>query len=415
MPRDSEALHPRYPRLIVGLTLANQALVLGVVIYSFALFVVPWLTQFQISRSQVMTAILSFQVMLGVLSPFMGRLMDYYPMRWLVLAGVLAMGVGLVLLSRVTAFWQIVAIYATLLPLGMLLCGTLASQTMVSKWFIEGRSLAIGISSMGTSIGGLLLPALVAFLLLTYDWQNVLMVLAVVTVGLLAPLNYVVLRQNPPRREVVVGTSADDPDGRAWTTGEILTSRAFWLPVSALIPVNAAFGGVQFNLGAYMSDLGHSQAMAAELIALMSIAMIAGKLFFGSMGDRFDHRGLYWLMAGLLVIALLCYTGNPEQPNLMLAAGLQGFATGGVMPMMGIIYARRFGTLSFGRVLGLVNMFLMIGSFGSIFSGWIFDLTQSYDMAFRIFAALLIPGAIVMFFLPERADPPESRKSPDRE
>ena len=49
--------------------------------------------------------------------------------------------------------------------------------------------------------------------------------------------------------------------------------------------------------------------------------------------------------------------------------------------MMGVTYSSRFGTLAFGKVLGLVNLFLMTGSFGSILSGWMFDLTGSYDLS----------------------------------
>ena len=67
--------------------------------------------------------------------------------------------------------------------------------------------------------------------------------------------------------------------------------------------------------------------------------------------------------------------------------------------MMGIAYSARFGTLSFGKVLGYVNLFMMIGSFGSILSGWVFDLTGSYDVAFLIFAAIVVPGIIATWFL----------------
>ena len=42
---------------------------------------------------------------------------------------------------------------------------------------------------------------------------------------------------------------------------------------------------------------------------------------------------------------------------------------------------------------------MMIGSFGSILSGWIFDLTGSYDLAFLIFAVIVLPGIIATWFL----------------
>ena len=393
---------PHYRWYIVALTLVNQALALGVLVYSFALFVVPWLDEFEVSRSKVMLAILSFQIVTGLLSPVLGRYMDQFAMRLLVLSGALAMSLGLFLLSLATEFWQIVALHVTLLPVGMILTGTLASQTMVSKWFTEKRGLAIGVSSMGTSLGGLSVPLLTAWLIGEQGWQGAYLVLATLSLILLVPLNYLVLRHDPP----ILRLQASETSGvemKTWTTRQILESWAFWIPVLALIPINAAFGGTQFNLGAYMSDLGYGQAVAAQLIAVTSGAMIVGKLFFGSLGDRVDHRKLYWLMAGMLLVSMYFYEGSPGRPALFLAASLQGFATGGVMPMMGIMYSSRFGTLSFGRVLGLVNLFLMIGSFGSILSGWIFDLTQSYDAAFQVFALLLLPGTIVMYFLPAKA------------
>lgn len=393
---------PHYRWYIVALTLVNQALALGVLVYSFALFVVPWLDEFEVSRSKVMLAILSFQIVTGLLSPVLGRYMDQFAMRLLVLSGALAMSLGLFLLSLATQFWQIVALHVTLLPVGMILTGTLASQTMVSKWFTEKRGLAIGVSSMGTSLGGLSVPLVTAWLIGEQGWQGAYLVLAMLSLILLVPLNYLVLRHDPP----ILRLQASETSGvemKTWTTRQILESWAFWIPVLALIPINAAFGGTQFNLGAYMSDLGYGQAVAAQLIAVTSGAMIVGKLFFGSLGDRVDHRKLYWLMAGMLLVSMYFYEGSPGRPALFLAASLQGFATGGVMPMMGIMYSSRFGTLSFGRVLGLVNLFLMIGSFGSILSGWIFDLTQSYDAAFQVFALLLLPGTIVMYFLPAKA------------
>ena len=390
---------PYYRWKIVALTLVNQALTLGIMVYSFALFVVPWLDHFEIARSEVMVAILVFQVTTGLLSPVLGRLMDQFLMRGLVITGAVSMGLGLALLSEANQFWQVILIYSTLLPIGMLLCGTLASQTMVSKWFTGDRGLAIGLSAMGTSVGGLIIPMIVIELIASHEWEGTLLILSVASTIILIPLNMIVLKFEPPTANYEPNR-AQFLDSRTWTSQEILASKAFWIPVMALIPINAAFGGVQFNLGAYMADLGHDQSLAAKLIAVTSVMMISGKLFFGAMGDRVDHRKLYWIMTVLIVVALLFYEGSPEKLDLVIAAGIQGFATGGVMPMMGIIYSARFGTRSFGKVLGYVNLVIMLGSFGSIFSGWVFDRTHSYDMAFWFFIALILPGMVIMFFLP---------------
>ena len=394
---------PFYRWYVVALTLINQAISVGILIYSFALFVVPWLEKFQVSRGQVMFAIFLFQVTIGLASPLLGRCLDQYSIRTMVIIGAVSTGLGLFGLSQAEQFWQITFIYTTFLPVGMVLCGTLASQTLVSKWFTTNRSMAIGISATGTSIGGFIFPLLSAELIEAFEWRTTLIILSTLSLIVLVPLNLIILRVPPPVSQVSVAQTSGI-DQKSWTSREILTTRMFWIPVIGLIPINAAFGGIQFNLGAYTGDLGFSHHAAAQLISITSLSMIVGKFLFGGLGDRVDHRKLYWLMTVFLAASLSLYLGSPDWSELMVAAVLQGLATGGVMPMMGIMYSSRFGTFSFGRVLGFVNMFLMIGSFGSIFSGWIFDMFQSYDYAFWVFLILLLPCAIAMIWLPERSE-----------
>ena len=72
--------------------------------------------------------------------------------------------------------------------------------------------------------------------------------------------------------------------------------------------------------------------------------------------------------------------------------------------MMGIVYSSRFGTLAFGKVLGYVNLFLIMCALVSILSGWLFDVTGSYDVAFLTFLALVLPCAVAMYWLPPPAD-----------
>lgn len=387
-----------YRWYVLALTLVNQAMTVGILIYCFALYVVPWLGDFNVNRGTVMLAIFMLQIGTGFLSPLAGRLLDTDWLRLLVLLGVLVLAGGLLLLSLASAFWQVMAIYCTAMPLAMALCGSLSSQTMIGKWFKAGRSLAIGVSAMGTSIGGFLMPPLVAELIALWDWQFSLVILAAATLALMVPLNFAILKARPPAQ--ADGMEDGHPDSRIWSNREILTSRSFWIPVQGFVPVNAAFSGIQFNIGAYVSDLGFSPALAAQVIAVTSVTMIGGKLVFGSLGDRVDHRWLYWLMAAFMFAALLLYQSATGRQELFLAAILQGFATGGIMPMIGIVYVTRFGAASFGKVLGLVSLFLMAGGFGSILSGYIYDWTQSYDLAFWLFALLLIPCSVAMAWLP---------------
>ena len=155
------------------------------------------LDEFEVSRSKVMLAIL-FQIVTGLFRPVLGRYMDQFAMRLFVLSGALAMSLGLFLLSLANEFWQIVALHVTLLPVGMILTGTLASQTMVSKWFTEKRGLAIGVSSMGTSLGGLTKAASTAWLIGEQGWQGAYLVLDAVADTSAAQLSRAATRSADP-------------------------------------------------------------------------------------------------------------------------------------------------------------------------------------------------------------------------
>lgn len=389
---------------VVGLTLAFQAATIGILIYCFALFVVPWLETFDVSRGRVMVSITVLQLGMGLLSPLAGRAMDALPMRALVISGAVALSAGLWLASMATAMWQIIALYALVMPLGMAMAGPLAAQTLVTRWFLEKRGMAIGISAIGTSIGGFGFPFLTAALIEQFGWRSAMQVLALLALIMVIPLAWFILRRQPPApASLPAAAHTADRQGveaRQWQVRDILRAPMFWIAVVAFLPSNAAFGAMQFNLGALTRDLGHPTSYAALLISLSSLAMIIGKFAFGAAADRIDHRWLYYVMAAGMGGALLMLMGTPALLTLILAAVLMGLAGGGILTLMAVVYGSRFGAASFGRVMGLGMLFITIASLGPLFSGWIFDRTGSYDIAFGLFALLFVPASIAVYRLP---------------
>lgn len=387
---------------VVGLTLAFQAVTIGILIYCFALLVVPWLEAFDASRGRVMISITLLQVGVGLLSPLAGRMMDAIPMRWLLVTGTVALSSGLLLTSLATSMWQIIVIYALVMPIGMAFTGPLAAQTLVTRWFRDRRGMALGISAIGTSIGGLLFPFATGLMLEGLGWRPTLQILAITALVVVLPLSLWILRRDPPPPEPQRdATSPVRPtvENRDWKVAEILRTPMFWIAAAAFLPTNAAFGAVQYNLGAYARDLGHSTGQAAMLIALSSACMIAGKFAFGAAADRIDHRRLYQIMAAGMGSALLILMGQPPLPILVLAVVLMGLAGGGILTLMAVIYGSRFGAASFGRVMGLGMFFITLAALGPLLSGWIHDRTGSYDLAFGLFAALFVPTAFAIRYL----------------
>lgn len=386
----------RYRWWIVVYSLLIQALSTGVVVYCFAIFAVQWLAAFSASRAEVMVGIAAMQIAFGAYSPLAGAAIDRYRSRNVVLLGCVALVTGLLLLSQATALWQVIVIYATLFPLSMCLMGTLISQSLVTRWFTDKRGLAIGLSAMGTNVGGITLPLLLSWALLSVSWQQAVLILAGIAVVLVVPATLVVLRRDPP----APGNLAPADLEPALTTTQILRTKRFWLPVMGMLPLNIAFGAVQFNLGAYATDLGFS-AMIGQLIAISSVCMIAGKLFFGSLADRLDHIHLFWTAAACMLVSMLALQNAPALPQLIVGVICLGLAGGGILPLTAIILGARFATASFGRVMGLSVLAVSLASLGPLFAGWVYDTTGNYDLAFQVFIALMLPGMIAMFWLPK--------------
>ena len=353
------------------------------------------MSAFETRRSDIMLAIFLLQIGVGIVSPLCGSLMERFSIRWLSVIGVASMALGFILLSLATALWQVIVIYALVLPFGNVLAGTLAAQTLVTRWFEKKRGIAIGVSASGTSIGGFIFPPIVANLIIGYGWEQTALIIAAAAVVLTVPASWWILGREPPV------TFAKDRVRQTTSIAFLLTRRAFWIPVISFIPINASFSGIQFHIGAYVNDMGLSQSLAATLISIMSVGMVVGKFVYGGLGDRVDHRILYASMAVSLSVALILYAGNPSQEALIFAAIFQGLATGGVLPMLGLIYSTRFDVHAFSRVMGFVNLFVFFGSFGALVSGWVFDATGSYDWAFYGLLSLLFPSALLMFWLPK--------------
>ena len=393
---------PNYRRwLVVAVTVVNQAVVTGISLYCFAIFSIPWLEQFDISRGQLALAITSLMVAYGLAAPFIGHRLDKMALLGPVIAGYLLFCGGLALLSFATAYWQIIVIYATFFAVGQLLAGTLVSQMLINRWFASDNGLALGISATGTSVGGILFPLAVAQALPAFGLAEVLQYLALIFVVVLIPVNFVVLRIQPPARgqdQVArVGVVAPTP---IWTTKEILKSMAFWIPLIVLLAVSASFVAIQANLGAHLNDLDYSTSFTGQMIAVISAMMIVGKLLYGKLADRLDHAYLLLFMGSMSIVAISLLMSTSDSAVLLTAAVLLGISSGGLIPVQGVVFVARFGVASFGKVIGLVSLVMVLGSLGSVYAAWIYDLVGSYRYAFVSFILMTLPGLFLLRWLP---------------
>ncbi|MFN3237428.1 MAG: MFS transporter, partial [Pseudomonadales bacterium] len=73
-------------------------------------------------------------------------------------------------------------------------------------------------------------------------------------------------------------------------------------------------------------------------------------------------------------------------------------------PLMVGIRADYFGAASFGTIMGLSSMIVMLGmTAGPLFCGWLYDTYGNYDLAFTSVAIASAVGSLCFWF----AKPPQ--------
>jgi predicted MFS family arabinose efflux permease len=401
---------------MVGACIVFQAFAVGLTSYIFGLFQKPIAAEFGASFRQVGLG-MTLMVMAGsVVGPILGVALDRYSIRAIMMAGGVLMAAGFGLMSVAPALWMLGVLFGGVVGVGVLALGIQSCPKLVANWFMKYRGRALGISAVGTSVGGLLAPPLMAMAIARYGWRGALGGAAVVVALVAVPLVWFVVVNRPEDlglvRDGVDGTPATatlPPVGAMpmsdWTFGALLQDLNFWVITISMGVCFASVTSVIANLHPYATDLGIGSGPAALLLSCISISGIGGKLLFGAAADHFQARHALWLAMAGLALFLGVLLSHPSYGVLVAGSMVGGLALGGVSPVWGALIGRCYGRQTFGRVMGL-----MAPAMGPLmwtvfpFTGWVRDRTGSYDAAFVVFLAALLLGAglLTMLRLPQR-------------
>ncbi len=162
----------------------------------------------------------------------------------------------------------------------------------------------------------------------------------------------------------------------------------------------ATFGqtALLINQVAYFQDIGISPEKAASALGFCALLGIAGKLFFGAMADRHPTRYAMALCFGLQAVGTVVLLFTPALGSPYWFVLVWGFAMGGVIALEPLIVAECFGLKSFGVILGMIYVCTTFGaSIGPPFAGFVFDVNQSYTLAFAVFVFTYLLAAALSF------------------
>jgi MFS family permease len=229
------------------------------------------------------------------------------------------------------------------------------------------------------------------------------------------------------------GPAGSEPASYPVETGasfrEALKGRQLWTIFFANLSVAFSLMSVMLHIVPHARDIGIAPKAAAGLLSTIGGVSMIGRFATGNAIDRIGNR-LSMIFSFLLLVAVLLWLQMADALwMLYLFAAAYGFAHGGFFTAVSPIIAEYFGLCSHGLLFGVAVFAITIGGFiGPILTGYIFDLTGSYRLAFWacIGAAVMGLGLMVslgpvrpravkpMTVRPGGLDSPESLGRPDR-
>ncbi|MCC7200370.1 MAG: MFS transporter [Gammaproteobacteria bacterium] len=396
---------------ILGVTLASQAVQAGLLIYGFGVVILPFAAEFGVPRQTLMLGSTLLSLTTNIISPLGGAAIDRGWTRNLMTFGAVMLALAFLALSRVNAMWQVLAVFALLLPFSNLLLGQLTSSALMTRWFTRLRGRALGLSAVGTSIGGLLVPPIVAQLSVTLGWRTAYAIVGLGALTLLIipirawivdrPQTIGQLPDGDPVVTIVPGTIVTTPASAAkLTTRELLASLRFWQVTLIIALVAGSYLALIANLVPHATDVGVPAPQAALLMSVMALCAIPGKIAFGMLADRIDLKYAMWLVIGCIMLALCALIVATDFIGLVGASVMLGLAGGGLLPLWGMYVAQGFGQANYGKAAGLMNPAMMpLTLFAAPLAGRVFDQTGHYTQAFVAFLIALAVAAVINLFL----------------
>lgn len=309
-----------------------------------------------------------------------GRFVDRYGVTAPLAIASAALGSGFLLASQAQSLLVFAILQGALIGFGSAATfGPLLAD--VSHWFAKRRGLAVAATASGNYFAGAIWPLVLQAVMQDHGWRGAYLFVGTVCLCVLIPVAFL-LRRPPPH---MASRGLAQPVPEAPPARQIAMSpRALQgLLIIAGLGCCVAMSMPQVHIVAYCVDLGYGVARGAEMLSLMLAGGIASRLISGVLADKIGGVPTLLIGAVLQCLALLLYIPYDGLASLYMVSLIFGLSQGGIVSSYAIVVREYMPAREAGRRVGMVITATIVGmALGGWMSGWIYDLTASYQAAF---------------------------------
>lgn len=371
-----------------------------------------WEQDFGWTRSFTSGTAATALIVMAILAPLAGRLVDKHGSRAVTLFGLGALAIGCFLVASTSNAVLFFIAFGGISAIGFGLVATHTVSTTVEQEFERNKGIATGIATSGSSGGQLLIVPLIAVLLTLMSWRWSFVFLGSATVLMIACV-YFFFPTSKPR---VYSPTADFAATGTWQQDLVFILKKpafqilFW---SYAICGYTTSGVIETHLIPYASICGFGPIPSATAYGVLSAVNLGGMILAGWLTDRVNRPillGGIYLIRGITFLILINVGTSFE--TLLFFSVLFGLVDYSTVPVTASLIASHVGKGVMGFAFGLVSAGHQLGAAaGAYLGGYLYDLYLQYDWVWWSSLWLAVFAGLMVFLLKDKV-PEEASASP---
>ena len=348
-----------------------------------------------LTRLMTTSIIPAFLLFSSLLFPFVGRLLDAYSIKLVLIIGALVYGLSLIALYFTTTYVALILIFTIPVAVGMTLMGNLTVSKLITYWFNKKTGRALGIASVGVSFAGFILPNLTEYLLFSIGltWREIYFLFGCFILTFIIPLVWFYVIDKPQLIDQIPDGPSDlvkdnnDNQGVDWRILNLLKDKNFWLLSLIFSLWFSSLMAVLAHIPFYAKGQGW-ESDAAFIYSMYAIPAIMSKLIFGWLVEKkLDPRAAVSISLSIQTLAILLILTTDTSNQLAWVIAIFGFGLGSALPLSNILFSRVYSQKSFGRSRGLAQPIIVPFQIsGTPLAAYLFSVYGNYDLAFTVLA-----------------------------
>jgi sugar phosphate permease len=377
---------------------------------SFGIFFKPILEEMDMSRAMLSLPVALSLILFGVSQPIGGLLINRFGSRTIITLGVALTGISIFGMSQIHSIWGIYFFYGIILGMSGLGNSATAITPMLSRWFETRRGLALSVAASGASMGQLIIIPTLALMLAAMGWRSTFFWSGAVVLAVIVPICFLTIRNRPEDMGLTsaeAGVAAGKSLARVvpydlpWV--QCLHKKPFVLLLTSFFTCGFTVTVIAVHWIPFASDVGFSPTLAATAFAAGGALNTVGVMATGPLSDKIGRKvplSFIYLFRSLGFLLFIFFKNDVTMWATPMMIGFSWIAT---VPLTSALTGDFFGARNVGILFGLISLSHQLGSgLSAWLSGYIYDVTGSYDIAFALAAYLCVQAAVIVYFIDEK-------------